>query len=134
MQLKCTLSLKGNGVKLRNLMVFVASLSWLGLAQSFQLIGQSPTGEVARISQVVVRFDEAAIDFGNAQAAAPLDLQCSDPKATQGTGRWLNAKQWVFDFESELPPGLSCTQFASNQASNQPLAQHTDGAFKLQIQ
>jgi uncharacterized protein YfaS (alpha-2-macroglobulin family) len=109
MQLKCTLSLKGNGVKLRNLMVFVASLSWLGLAQSFQLIGQSPTGEVARISQVVVRFDEAAIDFGNAQAAAPLDLQCSDPKATQGTGRWLNAKQWVFDFESELPPGVSCT-------------------------
>jgi hypothetical protein len=90
------------------MVVGLAGLFGFGLAWSFQVSSLSPQGEVARISQVMIRFDEAVTDFGNPQAPAPLELQCSDPQATSGNGRWLNAKQWVFDFESELPPGLSC--------------------------
>jgi len=50
----------------------------------------SPQGEVAQVSQVVLSFDEAAT-------------------AAQGTGRWLNDRRWVFDFEADLPPGVACS-------------------------
>ena len=30
-------------------------------------------------------------------------------QAGKGTGRWTGEKQWIFDFESDLPPGVRCT-------------------------
>ncbi len=70
--------------------------------------GFSPQGEVARVAQVSVRFDAPAVPLGDAQASAPFTLRCA-PKAAEGTGRWLNERQWVFDFKQALPPGTRCT-------------------------
>ncbi|MDR0224849.1 MAG: alpha-2-macroglobulin [Burkholderiaceae bacterium] len=69
----------------------------------------SPQGEVAKIDQVVVQFDGAAVRFGDPKAAAPVTLGCSDAQAAKGTGRWNSDREWVFDFTNALPPGVRCT-------------------------
>ena len=78
-------------------------------AHALQITSFSPQGEVARIRQVVAKFDESAVNFGDPKAPAPLSLSCSDAQATKGTGRWISDRKWVFDFENDLPPGVSCT-------------------------
>ncbi|ROZ72799.1 alpha-2-macroglobulin [Ramlibacter sp. WS9] len=78
-------------------------------AGAVQVTSVSPQGEVARVRQVVAKFDESAVNFGDPKAPAPLVLACSDAQATKGTGRWTSDKEWVFDFENDLPPGVSCT-------------------------
>ncbi len=77
-------------------------------SHALQVLSLSPQGEVARINQVSVKFDEAVANFGDPKAAAPLTLQCSDASASQGSGRWLSDRQWVYDFATELPPGVRC--------------------------
>ena len=87
--------------------------SGLGLlavgAHALQITGFSPQGEVARVRQVVTRFDSAAVNFGDPKAPAPLTLSCSDASASRGTGRWTSEREWVFDFDNDLPPGVRCT-------------------------
>lgn len=91
-------------------LVVAPSSGWaLGTSGTLGITRFSPQGEVAQVRQVVVQFDSAAIRFGDAQAAAPLTLSCSDAQASKGQGRWLNERQWVFDFAADLPPGVSCT-------------------------
>jgi hypothetical protein len=68
----------------------------------------TPQGEVARVRQVVAKFDESAVAFGDPKAPAPLALSCSDAQATRGTARWVSDREWAFDFENDLPPGVRC--------------------------
>ena len=86
---------------------WVAALAWP--AQAFQVASLTPQGQVARVRQVVVKFDDPAVNFGNAKAEAPLDLNCGDPQLTKGSGRWLNDRSWSFDLDDDLPPGVSCS-------------------------
>ncbi len=78
-------------------------------AHALQITSFSPQGEVARVRQVVAKFDAAAVNFGDPKAPAPIALNCSDADATKGTGRWTGEREWVFDFERDLPPGVRCT-------------------------
>lgn len=78
-------------------------------AQALQITSFSPQGEVAKVRQVVAKFDAAAVNFGDPKAPAPIGLSCSDAAATKGTGRWTGEREWVFDFERDLPPGVRCT-------------------------
>lgn len=78
-------------------------------ANAFQITSLSPQGEIARVRQVLVQFDESAVNFGDPKAEAPLSLRCSDAQASKGTGRWVTDKSWAYDFENDLPPGVSCT-------------------------
>lgn len=78
-------------------------------AQALQLTSVSPQGEISRVRQVVAKFDDSAVNFGDPKAPAPLNLSCNDAQTTKGAGRWLNDRQWVFDFENDLPPGVRCS-------------------------
>lgn len=80
-----------------------------GGAWALQVTSLTPQGEVARVRQVVAKFDAPAVAFGDARAAAPLALSCSDAQATRGTGRWNSDREWVLEFENDLPPGVNCT-------------------------
>ncbi|MBD9392052.1 MG2 domain-containing protein [Acidovorax sp. ACV01] len=92
----------------RALVLFSGALVSLG-AHALQITSFSPQGEVARVRQVVAKFDAAAVNFGDPKAPAPISLSCSDAGATKGTGRWTGEREWVFDFERDLPPGVRCT-------------------------
>ena len=77
-------------------------------AHALQIVSVSPQGEIARVRQVVAKFDESAVNFGDPKAPAPLTLSCSDAQATKGSGRWISDHEWAFEFENDLPPGVSC--------------------------
>ncbi|MDP3755165.1 alpha-2-macroglobulin [Polaromonas sp.] len=78
-------------------------------AQALQVTSLSPQGEIAKVRQIAVKFDESAVNFGDPKAPAPVSLSCSDAQATKGSGRWISDRQWAFEFENDLPPGVSCT-------------------------
>jgi len=78
-------------------------------AQAFQITNLSPQGEVAQVRQVLAKFDDAAVAFGDPKAEAPLALQCSDAQAAKGSGRWVSDRAWAFEFDNDLPPGVTCT-------------------------
>ena len=75
---------------------------------ALQISGLTPQGEVARVRQVVVKFDQAAVRLGDAQAPAPVAISCDDPQAAKGSGRWATERSWTFDFAQDLPPGVRC--------------------------
>ncbi len=78
-------------------------------SHALQITSLTPQGEVARVRQIVAKFDQAAVNFGDPKAPAPLAVSCTDAAAGKGTGRWTGEKQWVYDFENDLPPGVRCT-------------------------
>ena len=84
-------------------------LAGAGAAQAFSVASLSPQGEVARVRQVVAKFDAAAVRFGDPKAPAPFGVACSDADAAKGTGRWTGEREWVYDFAQDLPPGVRCT-------------------------
>ena len=96
-------------MNIQKIVVVCGITALLGAAQAFQITTLSPQGEVARVHQLVVKFDEAAVNFGDPKAAAPLAMQCSDAQASQGSGRWISEREWAYEFASDLPPGVRCS-------------------------
>ncbi len=66
----------------------------------------SPQGVVKGVRQVTARFSEQMVPFGDPRAnVSPFEMDCS----FKGTGRWADTKNWVFDFDGNLPAGMRCT-------------------------
>src|SRR5262245_35878733 len=64
----------------------------------------SPQGTVKQVRQVRARFSEAMVSFGDPQAADPFEISC----AVMGSGRWVDSRNWVYDFEQAVPAGAQC--------------------------
>ncbi|MBA4418706.1 MAG: alpha-2-macroglobulin [Syntrophus sp. (in: bacteria)] len=64
----------------------------------------SPRGDVKNILQVSVRFSEQMVSFGTPELSNPFDIACPVP----GKGRWIDGKNWVYDFEKDLKAGIQC--------------------------
>ncbi len=77
-------------------------------AQAASVSSVSPQGEVAQVRQVVVRFDQAVVPLGDPRQPDPMTVTCQG-SAAAGSGRWADARNWLFDFREALPPGTRCT-------------------------
>ena len=101
--LRLSLTFKKSNIVVKNFSRAVAVLiSSLALqAYALQLVSVSPQNEVARVRQVVAKFNESAVNFGDAKAPAPLVLTCSDAQASKGNGRWISDREWSFEFENQ---------------------------------
>jgi uncharacterized protein YfaS (alpha-2-macroglobulin family) len=75
-----------------------------GLAQAANIARFTPQGETIAVRQVTVRFSDPMTRFGDAKAASPFTVNC--PAA--GDGRWIDDKNWSFDFARDLPAGVAC--------------------------
>jgi uncharacterized protein YfaS (alpha-2-macroglobulin family) len=64
----------------------------------------APQGAVKEIRQVTARFSEPMVSFGDPQLADPFDIRCAE----KGSGRWVDARTWSYDFERNLPGGVAC--------------------------
>ena len=92
---------------LRALAGLAAALAATGV-QALIITALSPQGEVAQVRQIKARFSANAIHFGDPRAPAPLTVSCDDAAASRGEGRWTSAREWVYDFAADLPPGVRC--------------------------
>ena len=65
----------------------------------------SPQGTVKSVRQVTARFTDPMIPFGDPRSHTdPFDISCP----AKGSGRWADSHHWIYDFEADLPAGLSC--------------------------
>lgn len=99
----------------------VLSLSLATAAHALGIDSISPQGEAADVRQVVIRFRQPAVRFGDLAAAAPFSVDCDHPAAQGGSGRWTSEHEWVHDFRAPLPGGIRC------QLRPQPGFQSPDG-------
>ena len=91
------------------ILALVAALSVVAFdALAATVSSFSPQGEATQVRQIVVKFDQPAVAFGDAGAADPVEVSCPVSPPIQGAGHWLNARNWVYDFEQELPAGVVC--------------------------
>lgn len=67
----------------------------------------SPQGEVKGVRQASARFDVDMVPLGDPRLADPFGVQCA-PAPAPGKGRWVDNRNWVYDFAADLPAGIRC--------------------------
>jgi alpha-2-macroglobulin len=94
-------------VILSSILAFILILPFSGIAFSADDASVeffSPQGSVKSVRQAVARFSEPIVPFGDPRLADPFELSC----AQKGKGRWADGKNWVYDFDNDLPAGIKC--------------------------
>ena len=99
----------------RVVLIALVALSLAGLARASALPAEpapppsvemfSPEGEVKGVRQVAVRFSEPMVPFGDPRLPDPFDVAA----AAKGKGRWADERNWIYDFDEDLPAGIACT-------------------------
>ncbi|TFW11432.1 alpha-2-macroglobulin [Massilia arenosa] len=64
----------------------------------------TPAGMVKQVRQVAVRFTGEVVPFGDLRLDDPFTVDCAQP----GKGRWVDSRNWSYDFERDLPAGVAC--------------------------
>jgi uncharacterized protein YfaS (alpha-2-macroglobulin family) len=75
-----------------------------GSASTPQPIAFSPQGTVKNVRQVTARFAAPMVALGDPRLADPFEIDCPAP----GRGRWADERDWVYDFDDDLPGGVRC--------------------------
>jgi len=66
----------------------------------------SPHGTVKNVRQVVARFSQPVVPLGDPRVKiSPFQVDCPE----HGQARWIDDRQWAFDFDRDLPAGVRCT-------------------------
>ncbi|MBF0464706.1 MAG: alpha-2-macroglobulin [Nitrospirae bacterium] len=84
--------------------LFLLSHAIAHTVESAQVVAFTPEGTVKNVRQVAVRFSEQIVPFGNPFLKNPFDTNCTD----NATGRWIDGKNWSYDFAADLPAGTVC--------------------------
>ncbi|MBF0417822.1 MAG: hypothetical protein HQL86_06200, partial [Magnetococcales bacterium] len=106
------------GYALHRLMIFLAVVGLLASGGvTLSKAAESPaSGSEVRIEHVTVptaqqrrqasfRFNRAIIPFGDSRRIPDaFSLDCP----VTGQGRWVDDRNWVYDFDHDLPAGLTC--------------------------
>ena len=64
----------------------------------------APEGQVREVRQASARFSSPMVPFGDLRAPAPFDVDCPVP----GQGRWVDDRNWAYDFKRDLPGAVAC--------------------------
>ncbi|MGB8433000.1 MAG: MG2 domain-containing protein, partial [Burkholderiales bacterium] len=86
-------------------LALAAAMPCAAAAEPARVESFSPQGEVKDVRQVVARFSQPMVPFGDPRLVEPFDVDC----AAQGQARWADARNWVYDFAADLPAGIVCT-------------------------
>jgi len=64
----------------------------------------SPQGTIKNVRQVTVRFSAPMVALGDPRLADPFTADCQ----ARGHGRWVDERNWVYDFDADLGAGIIC--------------------------
>lgn len=116
-QNRLTPSFKHDGERMQRFWKKAKSVSlpaWAAIAllcspegHAAEIASVSPQGEVEQVQNVVVRFKAPTSRLGDLRLPDPVTVRCGD-SAPQGSGRWINDREWAFDFFRPLPAGSKC--------------------------
>jgi uncharacterized protein YfaS (alpha-2-macroglobulin family) len=110
------------------LLLFVVSSAQAGEPPGPRVEFFSPQGTVKGVRQAAARFSEAMAALGDPRLPSPFQVDCPE----KGTSRWADARNWVYDFERDLPAGTVC-RFALKPGlrslAGQPLGGAAEFAF-----
>src|SRR6266498_528704 len=91
--------------------VFVSAILCLFFTSTFayaadeaQVETFSPQGMIKKVRQVTARFSEQMVSFGDPRLPDPFEFDCPE----RGRGRWADGKNWIYDFDRDLPAGVAC--------------------------
>ncbi len=70
-----------------------------------RITGFTPQGTVKKVRQVRAVFSESMVAFGDPRLETPFEVECVE----DGNGRWVDPRNWVFDFKHDLPAGVRCS-------------------------
>jgi uncharacterized protein YfaS (alpha-2-macroglobulin family) len=71
-----------------------------------RVIQFTPQGTVKKVRQVTARFSDPMVPLGDPRPARdPFELECAE----KGTARWVDSRNWAYDFTHDLPGGVRCT-------------------------
>src|SRR5688572_30602244 len=88
---------------------FAAGISSCLPASAAEVQSFSPQGQAKGVRQVTARFSEPMVAFGDPRLADPFNVQCDgDAGRLKGRGRWADSRNWIYDFEADLPAGQRC--------------------------
>lgn len=74
-------------------------------AEELTIKSFSPSGLKRDAIQVRAEFSESMIPIGDPEGGIePFTIDCNAP----GTARWIDDKNWVYDFAKKLPAGIQC--------------------------
>ena len=104
-----------------------------GGAHALSISQVTPSGSVNEVQQIVVQTSADAVRLGNAQAPAPVRVQCTPAQAAQGTGRWNHAREWVWQFQQTVPAGTRC-QIQTEKSFKSPSGAILTGASSYQFE
>jgi hypothetical protein len=66
----------------------------------------SPEGVVKGVRQVTARFSAPMVPLGDPRPATEVfEVTCPEP----GTARWVDSREWAYDFAGDLGAGVRCT-------------------------
>lgn len=101
----------GKGKAMKRLFVVSAlglGLAFCGLArgeQEARIVSFAPQGEVKGVSQVRAGFSEPMVPLGDPRRSIePFEVNCPE----SGRARWADSKNWIYEFEKDLPAGIRC--------------------------
>ncbi|MFT3907423.1 MAG: MG2 domain-containing protein [Steroidobacteraceae bacterium] len=64
----------------------------------------SPRGTAQQVRQVTARFSAPMVALGDPRLPDPFTIACP----ATGAGRWADGRNWVYDFDADLPAGVVC--------------------------
>lgn len=84
-------------------LLFACVTSSLALAAGVESF--NPQDEVKGVRQVTARFNVDMVPLGDPRLTDPFTVDCP----AKGKGRWVDNRNWVYDFDQDLHAGLKCT-------------------------
>ncbi|HVO23062.1 MAG TPA: alpha-2-macroglobulin, partial [Candidatus Margulisiibacteriota bacterium] len=66
----------------------------------------TPQRTVKQVRQVTARFSEPMVPLGDPRSTVdPFAIDCTE----KGTARWIDSRNWAYDFKRDVPGGVRCT-------------------------
>ncbi|MDF2446194.1 MAG: alpha-2-macroglobulin [Moraxellaceae bacterium] len=85
-------------------LLFISAFSLSAAAESPAVVQFSPQGELESVRQVTARFATDMVRLGDPRVKNPFAIKCN----AKGRGRWVDTRNWAYDFEQTVPRGHSC--------------------------
>ncbi len=87
------------------LIALFSIISFTVIAEAATIEFFAPKGTTKKVRQVKARFSDQMVAFGDPRLSDPFEIKCPE----RGTGRWVDGKNWSYDFDKDLSAGVSCT-------------------------